>query len=316
MQTAKDVKRYSSQYIRLFFTGAAMGTADLIPGVSGGTIAFLLGIYDELLQSIKTVSGPFLKTLLKGQVKAAFKLVPFRFLTPLLLGLFGAIFTLAKLLSYLLDTYPSFVWAFFFGLVIASTWIVLKRVKKWQPSLWIGFVVAAIVTYLLVGAIPIETPTTLGFTFISGAIAICAMILPGISGSFILLLMGQYQHILGSVVNKDFTTLIVFAAGCALGLSFFARFLTWLFKHHHDISVAVLSGIMLGSIRKIWPWKETLLTRINSHGEVVPLVEKNILPGNFDTSVIFVIVLALLGIAFVWYLEKLNVTDEHNDLKS
>ncbi len=298
--------------VRLFLTGVAMGTADLIPGVSGGTIAFLFGIYDELLTSIKTVSGPFLSTLIKGHVKAAFALVPWRFLIPLLTGIFGAIFSLARLLSYLLDVYPAFVWAFFFGLVLASTWIVLKRVKKWSKALAIGFAIATVVTYFLVGAIPIETPKTLFVAFWSGAIAICAMILPGISGSFILLLLGQYQHILDSVVSKDFVTLAVFATGCALGLSLFARFLTWLFKHHHDISVAVLAGIMLGSIRKIWPWKETISTRLNSHGELVPFIEKNIWPNSLDPTVLVIGGLIVAGILAVWYLEKLQVTNEHH----
>lgn len=304
----KNVKRY----IRLFMTGFAMGTADLIPGVSGGTIAFLSGIYEELLFSIKTLSGDFLRLLFTGNIKQAIKIVPFRFLIPLALGLFTAVFTLAQVLSFLLHTYPSFVWAFFFGLVLASTWIVLKRVVKWDVSDKVSFVVATIVTYVLVGLIPIETPNSYPIIFLSGAIAICAMILPGISGSFILLLLGKYQQILAAVSDRDFLTLGVFMAGCIIGLGLFARVLTWLFKHHHDISVAILAGVMLGSVRKLWPWQEVVSTRINSHGEEVPFIVENILPQAFDTTTLLIIGLGIIGSGIVIYLDRIHLTDEHS----
>lgn len=298
-------------------TGFAMGTADLIPGVSGGTVAFLSGIYEELLHSIKIVSGKVLKLALQFKFKEAFRAVPFPFLVPLAVGLFAALFSLASLLSFLLSEYPSFVWAFFFGLVLASTWIVLKRVVKWDISDVIGFAISTVVTYFVVGAIPIETPDNLPFIFLSGMIAICAMILPGISGSFILLLLGKYQQILAAVTNRDILTLGVFMAGCVIGLSLFSRVLSWLFKHHHDISVAILAGIMLGSIRKIWPWKEVVMTRINSHGEIVPLVEKNILPSSIDMGVLFIILLGIAGAGIVLYLNKFQLTKEHtSDLES
>jgi putative membrane protein len=289
-----------------------MGTADLIPGVSGGTIAFLSGIYEELLFSIKTLSGEFLRLLLKGKFGKAIALVPFRFLIPLGVGLFTALFSLAKLLSYLLEEYPIFVWAFFFGLVLASTWIVLKRVVKWDVSDKVAFGISTIITYFVVGMIPIETPSTQLFIFLSGAIAICAMILPGISGSFILLLLGKYQQILGAVTSRDFVTLFIFTGGCVIGLALFSRALTWLFKHHHDISVAILAGIMLGSVRKIWPWQEVVSMRINSHGEEVPFIVENIWPSSFDLSTISVLLLAAAGAAIVVSLERLSLTDEQS----
>lgn len=287
-----------------------MGTADLIPGVSGGTVAFLSGIYEELLHSIKIVSGQFLKHLFKLKFKEALHSVPFKFLLPLAVGLFTALFSLANLLSYLLAEHPSFVWAFFFGLVLASTWIVLKRVVKWDISDMVAFGVSTIVTYFIVGAIPIETPNNVPFIFLSGMIAICAMILPGISGSFILLLMGKYQQILGAVTNRDVLTLGVFMAGCIIGLSLFSRVLSWLFKHHHDISVAILSGVMLGSVRKIWPWKEVVMTRINSHGEAVPFIERNILPSSIDINVVIIVLLGVLGAGLILYLNKYQLTKE------
>ncbi|MBI3250569.1 MAG: DUF368 domain-containing protein [Candidatus Andersenbacteria bacterium] len=302
--------RSFSRSIRLFITGLSMGIADLIPGVSGGTIAFLSGIYEELLESIRIVSGKTLRLFLQGNIVLAVQSVPFAFLIPLLLGLGISIFSLANVLSWLLENRPIFVWSFFFGLVLASTFIVLKRVVQWDVSDKVVFVVSTLAAYFLVGAVPIETPTNLPFIFLSGAIAICAMILPGISGSFILLLLGKYQYILEAVTERNFLILGVFIVGCIVGLSLFARFLSWLFAHHHDISVAILAGIMLGSIRKIWPWKQVLETRINSHGEIVPLVEKNIIPEALDITIGIALVLAILAAAIVYYLERLHVVKE------
>ncbi len=310
MQLIREVQSNFKKYLRLYLTGFAMGTADLIPGVSGGTVAFLSGIYEELLYTIKTLSGDFLRLLLKGQIKPAIQLIPFKFLIPLAGGLFTALFALANLLSFLLAAYPSFVWAFFFGLVLSSTWIVLKRVVKWDLTDKISFVIATIVTYFLVGLIPIETPNSLPFIFLSGAIAICAMILPGISGSFILLLLGKYHQILGAVTDRNFSILAVFMAGCVIGLALFSRVLSWLFKHHHDISVAILAGVMLGSIRKIWPWQEVVQTRINSHGEEVPFIVNNVLPSSFDLTFLSIMILMILGAGFVLYLDRYQLTKE------
>ena len=291
-------------------TGFTMGTADLVPGVSGGTIAFLSGIYEELIYSIKFVTGDVLKKALTGKIVEAIKMVPYKFLVPLAFGLMTAIFTLANALSYLLENYPIFVWSFFFGLVIASTIIVMRRVVKWDVRDMVSFVIAAVITYFVVGLVPVETPSTLPVFFLSGVIAIIAMILPGISGSYILLLLGKYQQVLGAVTNRDFLTLAVFTAGCVLGIALFSRVLSWLFAKHHDISIAILAGIMLGSVRKIWPWKETVLTRINSHGVEVPLVEKNIIPATFDITVIIAIALALGAFFLIIYFDKLQLTKE------
>ncbi len=288
-----------------------MGTADLIPGVSGGTIAFLSGIYEELLKSIKLVTGDVLRLFLKFRFIEGIKLIPFKFLTPLAIGLFGAIFLLANLLSFLLTEYPVFVWAFFFGLVLASAWVVSKR-KKWSSAKLASLIAATLGAYILVGAVPVETPSSLPFFFLAGMIAIIAMILPGISGSFILLLLGKYQQVLGAVTSRDFLTLIVFALGAVFGLALFSRVLTWLFSKYHDISVAILAGFMLGSVRKIWPWKEVVQTRINSHGVEVPIVENNILPQVFDASVFLAVVLMIFGAGIVLYLGKLDLVKEHS----
>ena len=300
--------------LRLFLTGFAMGTADLIPGVSGGTVAFLAGIYEELLESIKTVTGKAIKLALDGEIGNAILAIPFSFLLPLALGIFTAILTLAKFLTFLLSDYPVYIWSFFFGLVLASVLVVSKRVKTWDPQDVLAFVAATIGAYYLVGSIPVETPATPVYFFFSGVLAICAMILPGISGSFILLLLGKYSQILEAVTNKEFGTLALVMIGCVVGISVFSRFLTWLFAHHHDISVAVLSGFMLGSARKIWPWKEVVLTRINSHGEVVPLVEKNMLPSGSSTSIFLAIMLMIIAIGFVMLLELRELARDEHDL--
>lgn len=311
----RDIHTNIKKYARLYATGFAMGTADLIPGVSGGTIAFLSGIYEELLYSIKTLSGECIKLFVQRKFTQALKLVPFRFLVPLALGIFSALFSLAGLLTFLLKDYPMFVWAFFFGLVLASTWIVLKRVVKWDVSDKVSFVVSTVITYFLVGLIPIETPNTLPVVFVSGAIAISAMILPGISGSFILLLLGKYQQILAAVTNRDVVTLGVFMTGCVIGLALFSRVLSWLFKNHHDISVAILAGVMLGSVRKIWPWQEVITTRINSHGEEVPMIVQNIWPNMGDGVTYVLILLSIVGAALILYMDRFQVSKERmNDV--
>lgn len=299
--------------VRLFITGFAMGLADLIPGVSGGTIAFISGIYEELLYSIKVASGQAIRLFLKGKIIDGIKIIPLKFLIPLLLGIFTAIFSLANLLSYLLIEYPTFVFALFFGLVLASTWLVLKRVVKWDMADIAAFIVAAVGAYILVGAVPVSTPNTLPMIFVSGMIAICAMILPGISGSFILLLLGKYDQVLGAAKNFDIVTLSVFMIGCILGLALFSRLLSWLFTKHHDISVAILAGFMLGSVRKIWPWKEVLETRINSHGEEVPFIEKNILPASLDANTLFAIALMIAGLGLILFLERMQAMKEKTE---
>lgn len=272
-----------------------MGTADLIPGVSGGTIAFVSGIYEELLHSINLITSQVLKLWLKGHIREGWKLIPFRFLLPLGFGILSAIFGLAHALSWLLKTYPLYVWGFFFALVMTSTMIVAKRVHTWSTSRAAVFVLSAIGAFFLVGLSPVETPFTLWAIFLSGFIAICAMILPGISGSFILLLLGKYQQVLKAVTESDFLTLGVLGLGCVLGLALFSRFLGWLFKKYHDISVVILAGFMLGSVRKIWPWQ---------------LENQPILPDHFNTETVIVLTCMLLGFAIVFGLDRFRFLKE------
>lgn len=295
--------------LRLYFSGFMMGSADTVPGVSGGTIAFLLGIYEELIQSIKIVSGEVLKLALQLKVKEAWRAIPFGFLIPLMLGIFSAIIVLADGISYLLKTQPAYLWSFFFGLVVASVLMVRKRVVTWNRHDYLALGLGAVFAYVLVGAVPVSTPETLVALFLSGAVAICAMILPGISGSFLLVIMGKYEQVLNAVTERNFLVLFVFMAGAVFGLALFARVLSWLFAKHHDIVVAALTGFMIGSLRKVWPWKEVLETRLNSHGELVPLVERNIIPV-LDGSTLLAVIIALVGFGLIILLDKAQVTKE------
>lgn len=297
--------------VRLFATGFTMGAADIVPGVSGGTVAFLLGIYEELIHSIKTVTGKVLRLGAQGKIKEAWDAIPFRFLVPLAAGLGTALVTLAPVIGYLLATQPRFVWSFFFGLVLASVYVVRKRVVTWDFHDVVAAGVAAVLAYVIVGAVPVETPNTPIMIFLSGVIAICAMILPGISGSFLLLILGKYEQILAAISDFDVVRIGIFGAGAVVGIAVFSRVLSYLFSKHHDLLIAILTGFMLGSLRKVWPWKEVISTRINSHGEVVPFLERNILPGAMDASLLLCLVLGVVGFACVLLLDRLQVTKEH-----
>lgn len=299
-----------SQIVRYFFSGFAMGSADIVPGVSGGTVALILGIYEQLLASIKGVTSESLKLVLQGKIAEAWKSVPFSFLVPLALGIFSAIIVLSSTLEYLLANQPVPTWSFFFGLIVASVVVVSKRVKKWNMTLLTTLVLAAIGAFYLVNLVPVQTPATPLAFFISGVIAICAMILPGISGSFILILLGKYEQVLGAVSNGDILTLVLVMVGAVVGLGVFSRVLTWLFQHYHDATIAALTGFMFGSLRKIWPWKEVVLTRVNSHGIEEPIVTANVLPTSLSTEIFIAAALVCFAIALVFYIESFSKKKE------
>lgn len=212
---------------------------------------------------------------------------------------------MAHFLSWALTHYQTLVWGFFFGLILASVVLVVKRVRRWTPTAVIILVAFAGAMVWLVGITPHEMPHTPFFLFLSGAIAICAMILPGISGAFILVLLGQYHYVLEAVVNQDWLTLLIMAAGCAAGLLIFARVLKWLFSNNHDLTVAALIGLMIGSLRKIWPWKVTTSSEIEPDGTVMPLTQVNVLPDSLSPEVGFVALLACLGFVIVIGMEFL-----------
>ena len=276
-------RKFYPNYLGVMIKGMAMGAADVIPGVSGGTIAFISGIYEELLGSIKSINLENLKLIFqKGGIVKFWNAINANFLLAVLTGILISVFSLASLLQHLLKVYPIMVWSFFFGLILSSSWIVAKKVKVKTWGVLVAFVVGVIGAFYITVATPTTTPDAYWFIFLSGAIAICAMILPGISGSFILLLLGKYFFILGAVTSLNIPILCIFAAGALIGIISFSNLLTWLLGKYHDITVGVLAGFMIGSLNKLWPWKLTLDSFVDRHGEVVPLVEKNVLPAVFE----------------------------------
>jgi putative membrane protein len=281
-----------------------MGASDVVPGVSGGTMALILGIYEELILSIKAFDWDCLRLVLRGRFSQLLDKVPLGFLLPLGMGILTAIFTLARGLSWLLKEHPVAVWSFFFGLVLASAFVVGRRIEKWNWSTLLGIVLSAIAAYVLVGLVPINTPETLPFIYLCGAVAICAMILPGISGSFILVLLGKYQYVLDAVGRLDVVVLGVFTAGTATGILLFVRLLSWLLNKYHQMTMAGLTGLMIGSLRKIWPWKSMTELVTNDAGSGVALA-RNMLPHQMTAEVYVAIGLALLGGLAVVLLQRL-----------
>lgn len=282
-----------------------MGLADLIPGVSGGTIAFLFGIYDELLYSIKLITGQVPRLVLRGKIKDAFRLIPFVFLLPLGIGIVTAIFGLVQIVTYLLDTQPVLVWAFFFGLVLGSAYIISRRVTQWTTRRIMLLALGFALTFIIVGLPSVGGSTSPLALFATGAIAITAMILPGISGSLIMVLLGQYEIIIKAVADRDFAVLGYFGAGAIIGLALFVRLLTWLLKHYQMAVIAFLVGVMAGSLRRIWPWQVTDANDVAS----------NILP-SFDLTLVWALLLVIVGFVIVFILERAGIAKEHDDIET
>jgi len=292
----------------LYAKGIAMGAADVVPGVSGGTIAFITGIYDELLRSIGAIPGAAM-LLFRGRVREAWATANANFLLVLFGGILTSVFSLAKLITYLLEAHPIPVWSFFFGLILVSVHLVGKEIQRWDLSRIVGLILGVVFAYVITVAAPMQWSSSSLSLFFAGAIAICAMILPGISGSFILVLLGLYPVVLGAVKDLDLAVMAIFAAGCLVGILSFARVLSWMLDRWRDLTLTFLTGLMLGSLNKVWPWKETLTWRIDSHGERIPMLEQNLLPGAYgeltgqDPQLALAIVLAVAGIVLVLGLE-------------
>ncbi|REG83968.1 DUF368 domain-containing protein [Algoriphagus antarcticus] len=283
-----------------YLKGMAMGAADIVPGVSGGSIALITGIYEELLRSINSFNGESLRLLLKFEFKAFFQAVNGAFLLSLLLGIMTSIFSLSKLITYMMEEHPIPLWSFFCGLILVSAFLILKDIKKWSLGVVIALILGIIIAYWVTDLPPTTSPDALWFTFVAGAIAICAMILPGISGSFILLILGKYEPVLHAVSARDFVTLGIFALGCVVGLLSFSRVISWLLKRYYSITIGVLSGFMLGSINKLWPWKIVTAYRTSSSGEEKPFLTENLFPTSYLEQTGFEpkLMLALSAFAF------------------
>jgi putative membrane protein len=306
----------------------AMGAADVVPGVSGGTIAFITGIYETLITTIDKLDFGLFKHIKKEGLKSAWSHYNLSFLTVLLLGIATSIISLAKLITYLLANHPVLVWAFFFGLIIASIVFIVKQIDRWNLVAIVGLIIAAVVSYWITIVPPLAQGQPLWFLFIAGFIAIIAMILPGLSGAFILLLLGAYEIVIGSItgviegitgsdtslLGTSVLQLAVFAIGAIAGLKTFSKVLRWMFDHYKNTTLAVLTGFMIGALNKVWPWKEILSYRTNHSGEQVALLEKSVLPSQFkgDPMLLMAIGCAVLGCAlilgFEWYANRKKTT--------
>jgi len=295
--------------LSLSLKGVCMGSADVIPGVSGGTIALITGIYEDLLAAIKSINTDVLSKLLSRDIKGALALVHIRFLFFLFLGISAAILSLARLMNFLINDYPVFTWSLFFGLIVASILIVGKKVSPWNLPTVISFIAGAIAAWLIVGLIPVSTPEELWFLFLSGFIAICAMLLPGLSGAFILLILGKYEFLTATLKNPflpaNALIICVYCAGTAAGILCFARVLKWLLDNWHNTTLAFLTGLMAGALRKIWPWKETLESVV-IRGEAHIVREQNILPPDFGGEFLAALGLAAVGFIMVLILDRLS----------
>ncbi len=284
-----------SGHIILFVKGFFMGAADIIPGVSGGTMALILGIYEELIQSIRSFDLKFLKLVSGFRVKEALASVSWPFLLAVFVGILCAVFSMARFLSWVLGNHPVMVWSFFFGLILSSVFTVSRVIIRWRTGTVISIILGSIGAYHFFGIIPAATPDTLWFIFISGALAICAMVLPGISGAYILVILGKYPYVLDAVNNCDFITLFALASGALVGLLSFVRIVGWLFKRYHDLTMAILIGLMLGSLRKVWPWKKSLIAHLSSTGKEAILMQHNILPSSLNSEVCLAVLMMFAG---------------------
>jgi putative membrane protein len=304
------MRRTTKDFIAIGLKGMAMGAADVVPGVSGGTIAFISGIYEELLTSISGINLSLLKALKKEGFKAAWTQANASFLLALFIGVFISFVSLAKTIKWLLENQPVLLWSFFFGLVLASILYIGKQVEKWNAKIILFFILGISFGYLIT-VLPATNVGNLNYLFLvfAGAIASCAMILPGISGSYILLLIGVYPLAMTAITDRDYKIIASIAVGVILGLLSFSRLLKWLFTNYKNQMLIVLTGIMLGSLNKVWPWKETVSEYINSHGVTKPLLEQSVSPFSYDgdAQLPMSILLAVIGFGLILIMEKLAV---------
>ncbi|HAJ82568.1 MAG: DUF368 domain-containing protein [Zunongwangia sp.] len=309
------MQRSLREYLSVTLKGMAMGAADVVPGVSGGTIAFISGIYEELISTISGVDLSLLKTWKNEGFKAMWLQLNGGFIVSLFLGILISVFTLMRLANYLLQNHPVLIWSFFFGLVLASIWYVAKQIPKWNFKIIIALILGAAVALYVTSLPPMGSSKSTFFMFIAGAIAVCAMILPGISGAFILVLLGAYRPVTEAAHNFDIKTLAIVGAGAVFGLLSFSKILKWLFTHYTSITLAVLTGFIAGSLNKIWPWKKVLEVARFDDKEIV-INETSVLPWNFegDSQLLFSVVLMLAGFGLIFLLESLagNQPEESN----
>jgi len=293
----------------LLLKGVLMGAADVVPGVSGGTIAFITGIYEHLLLSLQSILPALVELIKKRNFSSFWKRINGAFLMTLFSGILLSVLILAKLIIYLLINHPIPLWSFFFGLIVASVSIVGKQISEWNIRLFVFIVAGALIAYFLSQLSPASVEHNYLNAFLSGLVAICAMILPGISGSFILVMLGTYSFILGAIKDFDVIVLAIFALGCLIGLLSIANVLVWAFSRFRNMTLALLTGFMIGALTKVWPWKEVLTYREDRHGQLQPLLEQNVLPeliGGGPDQIEAAVVCFLVAVFGVLFLESFS----------
>lgn len=309
-------ERGIKDYLVVLLKGMCMGAADVVPGVSGGTIAFISGIYDEWLDSLKRCNPATLLMLKTDGIAATWRYINGNFLVALFAGILISLKTLASVVLFALDSYPVLVWAFFTGLIIASIYSLFRHQPHWKLQHWIGLLLGAVFVYGISVLAPAQLPGHWWVLFLGGFVAICAMILPGISGSFILLLVGLYPVFLNAIHNLDLIALASFGTGCIFGLVLFSRFVSWLLTRYHAVTLATLIGFLVGSLNVTWPWKQALVTTVDSHGKIVVLQQANLNPFDYtavtsaEPMILLACVSALAGALLVlgteWLAEKMK----------
>lgn len=302
------MQRRFIDYLIISFKGLAMGAADAVPGVSGGTIAFISGIYEELITTISNVNLTLFKTLFKEGIKQFWKQINGNFLLALFSGILISFISFMRLAKYLLEHQPILIWSFFFGLILASIYFIGKQVSKWNLALIISLIIGAIIAFYITMLPTLKSTDSYLFLFLSGAIAICAMILPGISGSFILIILGSYKTLSNALHDFDIKKILVFVAGTIIGLLSFSHILKWLFKRYYNTTLALLTGFIIGSLNKVWPWKKTITWHTNSKGIKTPLLQESVSPFSFGDNhqLTLAICLMILGFLTIFILEKIG----------
>lgn len=292
----------------LYLKGLAMGAADIVPGVSGGTIALITGIYEELISSIKNINTQLMKTLFKKGIRQFWKDLNGTFLIILVTGIFTSVILLARVIVFLLENHEYKIWGFFFGLIIASAFVILKDIK----TLNLKNIIIVLFGFATAAGVVLSNTTTLPNTdlyiFLSGSIAITAMILPGISGSFILLLLSKYEFIINAIKDFDLRIILVFGFGCIFGLLIFSRLLHFLFQNYKDNLLCILSGFLIGSLIKIWPFRKVLETRTNSEGINEVVVSQPVLPSPQDLeSLLIFTIFSICGYLLITIIQKKSI---------
>lgn len=289
-----------------------MGAADAVPGVAGGTVAFLSGIYDELIRSLNEIDRDAAKLLFRKDFKAVWEKINGNFLSAVFAGIVTSYFSLARVMAYFLRTNPIIVLSFLFGFILLSAPLVLRDIKQWNTPVTVSFIAGVIIAYVLTLLAPMSAPNSWWFLFAVGILVVCATFIPGISGALMMLLLGMYQYLVTVFANVNLLAIVIFVTGCLVGLFGFSRVLVWALEKHRPATTAMLAGLMLGALNKVWPWRKVFEFATNGRGEQVPAHDKSILPWDYlastgrDPQIFQAILMMALGVFIVFLIEKIS----------